>query len=60
LQFDLFSTGLDNFGAKLNTNGGIMIEFEFFLEELEQNAGFSYTWVEIRIHVSPITMNLKR
>ena len=38
LQFYLLSTCLDQFGAELHSNCGVMIELELLLQELEQDA----------------------
>lgn len=40
LEFDLFATGCDDFGTEFHADGGVMIELEFFLQELQQDARF--------------------
>ena len=61
LEFDGFTVVLDEFGAELDSNSGIMIELEFFFEELKEDAGFANTW-EYRkmLLVSPMTMYLNK
>ena len=60
LEFDVFVLDFDCFGTELDTDGDVVRETGFVLNELEDHAGFADTWVERDVPVSPMTMNLKR
>ncbi len=38
----MFVVDGDYFGAEFDADGGVVVEFELFLEELEQDAGFAH------------------
>ena len=38
----MFVVDGDYFGAEFDADGGVVVEFELFLEELEEDAGFAH------------------
>lgn len=45
LQFYLFVLNSDDFGPEFYTNGGVVIELKFLLEELQEETGLAYRGV---------------
>lgn len=45
LQLDRPLRDGDDLGSELNTDGGVMVELELFLEELQQHATFANTCI---------------
>ena len=60
LQLDRPLRDGDDLGPKLNTDGGVMVELELFLEELQQHATFANACIGRVVLVSPMTMSLNR
>lgn len=60
LQFDDFVVDFDGFGSKLNSDGGIRIDFEFFIDELHEYTGLANAFVMIDVLWSPMMINLNR
>lgn len=45
LQLDRSLRDGDDLGSELNTDGGVMVELELFLEELQQHTAFANTCI---------------
>ena len=61
LQFYLLSARLDKFGSELHSDGGVVIELELFLQELEEDARLPDACLRYaHVLVSPITMYLNK